>query len=195
MAPLPSSATSTPPHRSASFQKVANVAGAAQSTVTQVISTARVSRPPGDTQAAVKIRVTGATTAARSSDHDLALGASLARPVVVGSTEAEALGLLVVGEDVGLQPESLEMADSAVRAVVFVALAAVEDVVVVHELHVAGFQVHGDVEPRVSAHRVHPVHGRSRRLRHARRAVVAAARLDVRADVCLLYTSPSPRDG
>ena len=46
------------------------------------------------------------------SDLELALGASLARPPAVGATEPEAFRLVAVGEEVGLQPEPLEVTDA-----------------------------------------------------------------------------------
>src|ERR687894_3277273 len=56
--------------------------------------------------------------AATGSDGELALGAALARPPAFGAAEAEALGLVVVGQQVGLEPQALEVTDPAGLAVV-----------------------------------------------------------------------------
>ena len=63
------------------------------------------------------------------------------------------------------------------------AVARVQHVVVVHELHVAGLHRHRHVVLRIGAHRVDAVHRLARRVRRAGRVLVAARRLDVRADV------------
>src|SRR5829696_8619705 len=73
-------------------------------------------------------------TAPPASDAQLALGAAVAGPVGVGPAQAEAVGLLVVREQVGLEPEALEVADAPALPVVGVGLPGVEHVVVVHEL-------------------------------------------------------------
>ncbi len=51
-------------------------------------------------------------------------------------------GAVALDEQIGLEPQPLEMTNAAGGTVVFVRVARVEHVVVVHELHVAGLHRH-----------------------------------------------------
>ncbi len=103
--------------------------------------------------------------------------------VSVVAPSRNGLGLVVVGEHAGLEPEALEVAHLPVRAVVRVGVPSVEHVVVVHELHVARAELHRQVERGVGAHGVDAVHRLVGGRRRRRGVGVAAGREDVGPDV------------
>src|SRR5688500_1286003 len=105
--------------------------------------------PPGDRAALGEAQAQATNAPASASTNLEAAARALLGPVAAAVLEVRR----AVGEDLGLEPEPLEVTDLAADAVVLVGGAAVEHVEVVDELHIAGTQLHLDVVVGVVGHR------------------------------------------